>query len=322
MHGYSDLPSENDDSASGQQLRNRQTRILWDPNYQDPERYGDIGINGRAINWIPSLKAMVNQYYPGHQIGFTEYNWGDEANLNGATTQADVLGIYGREGIDLATRWTVAKNTATLPATIYVTYLASQIYRNYDGMNSTFGDVSVSASVANPDNLLAFAATRSSDGALTVLVINKQSGSTPVALSIANFSAGGTAQIWQISSASQTSIARLGDLPLSAGTVSLTAPSQSITLLVIPRCPAWPEQPSAEHLDAVPRWDGHGRRNRRVRGCRHPGQEGGGGGGALVSRKGGAQRGGVLPQTSPTYRAQRLAGAFPWPIGSKDSQSY
>ena len=234
VHGYSDLPDGNDDSLAGQKLRNSQTRILWDPNYQDPEWFGDIGINGRVINWIPSLKAMVNKYYPGLQIGFTEYNWGDEANLNGATTQADVLGIYGREGIDLATRWTVAKNTSATPATIYVTYLASQIYRNYDGKNSTFGDVSVSATVANPDNLSAFAAVRSSDGALTVMVINKQAGSTPVTLSIANFSAGGTAEAWQINSASQTSIARLADVPVSTGTVSLTVPSQSITLLVIP----------------------------------------------------------------------------------------
>jgi hypothetical protein len=26
--------------------------------------------------------------------------------MNGATAQADILGILGREGIDLATRWT------------------------------------------------------------------------------------------------------------------------------------------------------------------------------------------------------------------------
>ena len=106
------------------------------------------------------MKAMVSQYYPGLQIGCTEYNWGDEPNLNGATTQADVLGIYGREGFDLATRWTVAENTSTTPTTYYVTYLASQIYRNYDGNNSTFGDTSVEANVANPDNLSAFASVR------------------------------------------------------------------------------------------------------------------------------------------------------------------
>ena len=56
-----------------------------------------------------------------------------------------------------------------------------QMYRNYDGAKSAFGDTSVSASVPNPDNVSAFAAVRSSDGALTVMAINKYlTGSTPV----------------------------------------------------------------------------------------------------------------------------------------------
>ncbi len=234
VHCYNGAPDGSDDSLSGQQYRNRETRILWDPTFQDPSWYGDIGINGRVMNWIPTLKAMVSQYDPGLEIGCTEYNWGDEPKLNGATTQADVLGIYGREGFDLATRWTVAKNTSTTPTTYYVTYLASQIYRNYDGNDSTFGDTSVAASVANPDDLSAFAAVRDSDGALTVMVINKQQGSTPVTLNLANFAASGAVQAWQINSASQTSIARLADLSVTNNSLSTTVPSQSITLFVIP----------------------------------------------------------------------------------------
>jgi fibronectin type 3 domain-containing protein len=234
VHCYNGAPSGSDDSLSGQQSRNKETRILWDPTFQDPSWYGDIGINGRVINWIPTLKAMVSQYYPGIEIGCTEYNWGDEPNLNGATTQADVLGIYGREGFDLATRWTVATNTSTTPTTYYVTYLASKIYRNYDGNNSGFGETSVEANVANPDNVSAFASVRESDGALTVMVINKQQGSTPVTLSLANFSTAKTAQAWQINSASQTSINRLTDVNVANNSVSLTVPSQSITLFVIP----------------------------------------------------------------------------------------
>src|SRR5579884_1586005 len=234
VHCYNAIPDNGDDSLSGQQTRNRETRILWDPSFNDPSWYGDIGINGRVINWIPTMRTRVSQYYPGLQIGCTEYNWGDEANLNGATTQADVLGIYGREGFDLATRWTVAKNTNTSPTTYYPTYLASQIYRNYDGNHSTFGDTSVASTVANPDNLSAFAALRNSDGALTVMVINKQQGSTPVTVSLANFPSSGVAQAWQISSATQTSITHLADLTVSNNNISTTVPSQSITLFVIP----------------------------------------------------------------------------------------
>jgi hypothetical protein len=234
VHAYNGAPDGGDDSVTGQKARNAETRILWDPGFSDPSWYGDIGINGRVIDWIPTLKAMINQYCPGLQIGFTEYNWGDEANLNGATTQADVLGIYGREGLDLATRWTVAKNANVTPNVYYVTYLASQIYRNYDGHNAAFGDTSVSASVANPDNLSSFAAVRSSDQALTVMVINKQPGSTPVTVNLANFTAGGAAQVWQVNSAAQSGIARLSDVTVSNHALTLTVPSQSITLFVVP----------------------------------------------------------------------------------------
>lgn len=246
VHGYTDGPNDDNQTAT-QAQRNRQTRILWDPNFQDPFWFGDIGIvgrNGRAVNWIPTMKAWVNQYCPGLQIGITEYNWGNEANLNGATTQADVLGIYGREGVELANRWGVAEDGNSTPAKYHVTFLASKIYRNYDGKNSTFGDTSVSATVENPDNLSAFAAVRASDGALTVMVINKQQGSTPVTVNLSNFSSGATAQPWQINSTGQTTIAQLADVAVKNQALAITVPAQSITLFVLPTNTVTPPPPS------------------------------------------------------------------------------
>jgi hypothetical protein len=227
VHCYNQEPDDGDDSASGQATRNRYTRILWDPTYTDPSWEGTLGLNGGVEDWIPLMRNWVNTYYPGLQIGCTEYNWGDEPKLNGATAQADVEGIYGVYGFDFATRWTVPANPSP-------TYLAMEMYRNYDGNLSTFGDTSVSTTVANPDNLSAYAATRSSDGALTVMVINKQQGTTPVTVSLANFANTGTAQAWQISSATQTAITSLGSVTVANNAISATVPSQSITLYVIP----------------------------------------------------------------------------------------
>jgi O-glycosyl hydrolase len=121
-----------------------------------------------------------------------------------------------------------------VPANPSPTYLASEIYRNYDGHLSTFGDTSVSATVPNPDLLSSFAAVRSSDGALTVMVINKQQGSTPVTVSLANFGNTGTAQAYQIASATQSAITQLGNVTVANNAISQTVPSQSITLFVIP----------------------------------------------------------------------------------------
>lgn len=215
------------DSPAAQLIRNQSTRSLWDPNYVDQSWIATVGINGGIINLIPNLKSWVKQYYPGLKTAITEYNWGDEANLNGATTQADVLGIFGRQNLDMACRWTVPVNPSP-------TYLAMEIYRNYDGNHSTFGDTSVHAGVANPDYLSSFAAVRSADGALTVMVINKLQGSTPVSISLANFATTGTAQAWQIASASQTAITALGNLAIAGNSIATTLPSQSITLFVVP----------------------------------------------------------------------------------------
>jgi len=68
-------------------------------------------------------------YYPGTPVGITEYNWGAEDHINGATAQADVLGIFGREALDLATRWST-------PAVGAPAYNAIKTYRNYDGNKS------------------------------------------------------------------------------------------------------------------------------------------------------------------------------------------
>lgn len=248
VHMYPGIGTSNDPSE--QLLRNRETRMLWDLTYNDPSWFGDMGINGRLIGWIPTMKSIVANNFPGLQIGCTEYTWGDEDQLNGATTLADVLGIYGREGLDLATSWGSGRSWGADNPTYYVAYFARQIYRNYDGAKSTFGDTSVAATVANPDNLSAFAATRTSDGALTIMVINKQQGSTPVTVSLANFSPTSTAQVWQINSVSQKSITHLSDVAIANNALTTTVPSQSVTLFVIPAgsvLPA-PTVPTDAHL--------------------------------------------------------------------------
>jgi len=209
----------NDTSTTTQLLRNRSTRSLWDPNYVD-----QTWINSQ-VQLIPRMKGWVNTYYPGLKTAITEYNWGAEAHINGATTQADILGIFGREGLDMAARW-------TYPDPSTPTYKAMKLYRNYDNAQSGFGDVSVSATVPNPDNLAAFASTRTADGALTVMVISKVlSGATPVTLALSGFSSSGTAKAWQLTSAN--TISRLSDLPVS-GSLTTSVPAQSITLFVLP----------------------------------------------------------------------------------------
>jgi hypothetical protein len=170
------------------------------------------------------MKNWVAQYYPNTKIGLTEYNWGAENHINGATTQADIYGILGREGMDMATRWTT-------PDAATPTFKAMKMYRNYDGNKNGFGDTSVFAQAPNPDNVSAFAAIRSTDGALTVMVINKTTSGTQINLNVANYGSGNAAQVWQLTSSNQ--INKLADASVSNGAISATLPAQSITLYVL-----------------------------------------------------------------------------------------
>jgi PKD repeat protein len=222
----------NDTSSTMQLRRNKSTRSLWDPNYIDQTWIND------KVQLIPRLRNWVNTYYyPGTPIAITEYNWGAESHINGATAQADILGIFGRENLDMAARWTTPD--ATTP-----TYKAIKMYRNYDGAKSTFGDVSVAATAANPDNVAAFAAQRSSDNALTVVVISKYlSGTTLVTVNLANFSAASPAKAYQLTSAN--AINKLADISFTGSTLSFTAPAQSITMLILPQSGAVNQPPVA-----------------------------------------------------------------------------
>ncbi len=210
-----------DDTTTTQQLRNRSTRQLWDTKYKSESW---IGV---PIFLIPQLKTWISaDYYAGTPTAITEYNWGDEAKINGATTQADIYGIFGREGLDMATRWTVPD--ASTP-----TFKAMQIFRNYDGKKSGFGDTSVEATAPNPDRLSAFAAQRTAGGALTIVVINKISGATPVTLKLGKFTTKGSASVYQLTSANK--IAHPANVAWSAGKLTATVPSQSVTLFVLPK---------------------------------------------------------------------------------------
>jgi fibronectin type 3 domain-containing protein len=221
---------------------NQATRELWDTTYTDPNGwYGDGGQNGGKVNYIPLMRNWVAAAFPngdGPLVGCTEYtNWGgaSDQTMTGATVEADALGIFGAFGFSLGNYW-------TLPAK--PTYLSMQIYRNYDGRNSTFGDTSVTDTVVQPDNLSSFAAVRKSDGALTVMVINKQTGTTPVTINLKNFSSGGTSQAYQISSNNQTSINSLGSKTVSNNAISDLLPGPSVTLYVIPAVTVAPTAPT------------------------------------------------------------------------------
>lgn len=207
-------------SAATQAVRLRSTKDLWDPAYMNE------GWVGQSVHLIPRMHAWVDSNYPGTKLAITEYNWGGLEHINGALAQADVLGIFGREGLDLATIWGP-------PTSLQPGAFAFRFYRNYDGAGSGFGEESISAVSADQDKLSIYAAQRNSDEALTLVVINKTFDALASDVGLAGFSAFPWAGVYQYSQADLTAITRMPDQLVSSSGFSAEFPGNSITLLVL-----------------------------------------------------------------------------------------
>lgn len=208
--------------AATQELRLRSTRQLWDPTYTD-ESWID-----QPIQYIPRMRQLVDENYPGTKLAITEYNWGALGHLNGALAEADVLGIFGREGLDLATLW--APPASTDPGAY-----AFRMYRNYDGAGSAFGDTSVSAASADQGELAVYAARRSSDEALTLMIVNKSlTDDLTSTVSIAGRSGSEAAEVYRYSGADLSSIVHAPDVTVGSDGFTSTFPASSITLVEVP----------------------------------------------------------------------------------------
>ena len=65
----------------------------------------------------------------------TEYNFGGGDHISGGLAQADVLGVFGREGLYLGNYWGDGPGNGNAAAYIKAAF---RLYRNYDGKR---GDV-------------------------------------------------------------------------------------------------------------------------------------------------------------------------------------
>jgi hypothetical protein len=229
-------------TADQQQAIINSTRVFWDstytdPTYTDPE---DTSKNPKPLApmIIRRMQRWIAADYPGTKTAITEYNWGSLEHISGAIAQADILGIFGREGLDLATIWGPPD-----PATQQPGVKAFEAFRNYDRAGARFGDTSLTASSADQGKLSVYAAVRSADNVMTMVVINKSLGDLKTNLSLQNFSAAGAAKRYQYSSADLTKIVALADLavtaPVQGSTTSVisnvTFPAMSITIVAIPK---------------------------------------------------------------------------------------
>ena len=251
LHTYfapSNLAFSTGGDTQTQQIRLNSTRVFWDPTYTDPNFQQPNYISdsnytsscnppAQAPQVLRMMKKWVADDYPGTKLAITEYNWGGQEHIDGALAQADILGIFGREGLDIGTLWGAPDPSTQIPG-----LMAFEIFRNYDGAGATFGDQAIASSSVDQGKLSVYGALRTRDNVLTIVVINKTYGDLTSTLNLANFTAGGPAQVWLYSAANLNAIVPSSNAVVTGppagsttSTLSTTFPAQSITVLAIPK---------------------------------------------------------------------------------------
>jgi hypothetical protein len=162
-------------------------RLFWDPDYTSLSAaetsaldFGWTGPNDyfTGPNWyprrlIPRLLSKIAKAYPSGtapDLSISEYNNGCESDISGGLAQADMLGIFGREGVWAAAAWPLQALTDN--------YLlaAFDLYRNYDGNGAVVGDTGVYATTSDAVDTSVYAFAHSDDAsALDLVVVNKTS---------------------------------------------------------------------------------------------------------------------------------------------------
>src|ERR1017187_8163341 len=234
--------------TGAQAARLNSTRVFWDrtytdPNYPQPNYTTDANftsscsVPAQAPQVIPMMQSWIKNDYPGTKTAITEYNWGGQESINGALAQADILGIFGSYGLDVGTLWGAPDPTTQVPG-----LKAFQIYRNYDGNNSTFGNQALASTSTNQGQLAVYGALRSSDNSYTIVVLNKTFGDLTSTVSLAHHTTATneTAKVYLYSNANlstivaQTPVAVAPPATGTTSTITTTFPAQSITLLIVP----------------------------------------------------------------------------------------
>lgn len=219
VHYYPQSEVYNDATDADTAARRlRSTRSLWDPTYADESWIG------MPIEFIPRMHETIAAAYPGTGLAISEWNFGADTTVNGALVIADVLAIYGREGVELASYW-------RHPPPASPGYFAFKMHGNYDGRGSSFTGVAVETTTPDVDRLASYAAIDRENGLLRVMLINKvpdRGVTVPVSIDGAGLQT--TANLYRYADARPTEIVH-EELIAGADSFTLELPASSITLV-------------------------------------------------------------------------------------------
>lgn len=173
---------------------------------------------------LPTVQASIDKYFPGTKLAITEYNFEGEDEPSGAIAQAEALGCYADANVYFASLWGGSG------------YILSglNLYTNYDGKGSAFGETLMPTATEDVSKSSAYAAKNSDASMITVMVTNKSLTDSEHAV-ITLSGAAKTykkAAVYGITSAS-TDIKLLDTVDVSGGKVEVTLPAYCAAMIAV-----------------------------------------------------------------------------------------
>lgn len=191
-------------------------RSLWDPAYTETSWITQWSTYG-PIALLPRLAEKIATNYPGTKLAITEYNYGGGNHISGGLAQADVLGVFGREGLFAANEWPLATDESFIAG-------GFRMFRNVDGLGGHFGDTSVKASTSDVAASSVYASTDSANPNLLVVVaLNKTAQPLVSHMQLRGIQPNAIANIYQLTGASS--------IPQPAGRMTIADPSAFVYAL-------------------------------------------------------------------------------------------
>ncbi|MEO1367706.1 MAG: glycoside hydrolase family 44 protein, partial [Acidobacteriota bacterium] len=178
---------------------------------------------GEATYLIPRMREWIDAECPGVQLAVTEYRWGEDDGPSSAIAHAEVLAVFGREGVDLATRWVAPEPGSKVED-------AFELFLDYDGAGSAVAGDSVRATSDRPEDLGTYAIA-DDGGNLWLVLINRSTASLEAQVGVVGGATPGTASFYRFDAASPLALG--GSVPVVPGPTALTLelPARSVTLV-------------------------------------------------------------------------------------------
>ena len=201
-------------------------RVFWDPTLESPDSWCDNAGN-KPYLWdpfvgiIPKMKKIVAENFPGTKLAMTEYYPSSKSYYHGGLLEAVNLGIFMREGMDLACDWDGTHDGN------YV-FWGHKLFSNFDDKGSRVGGNYVPSSSSSGD-LYSFAAKQ---GLKTFVVLVNKNHDTDLVTTITLPAAATSFNTYTLAESSGKRLFDSGPMAATGAALRINVPAFSAVLVV------------------------------------------------------------------------------------------